>query len=182
MLRLLQSRMPGTWNLKGPQHGVTMEGLRRQYPDARLIVTHRDPTACVLSTASLITFLHRATSRDPRPKEIGRIASDFIGCCVDGLVADAETHTGPDAMAHVPYIDLVADPVATTRRLYAELDWELTSETESAMREHLARHPQHEHGVHRYAAADCALDPRALDDRYRSYRETFDLEPRAVNG
>ena len=68
MLKLLQSKAPGRWNFKGPQHGYAMDQLRRQYPDATLIVTHRDPAVCTASTASLTTFLCRISSGACDPK------------------------------------------------------------------------------------------------------------------
>jgi hypothetical protein len=152
-----------------------MKALRERYPDATLIVTLRDPAVCAMSTASLVAFLHGFSSTDPRPEECGAMASEFIRQCVDGLVADAATHTGAQAMIHVRYDALVGDPMAAIRTLYADIGRELTSEAEQAMLEHVAHRPQHQHGVHRYAAADFGLDTNELAERYRPYRESFDV-------
>ena len=44
VLQLLQSGgVRGRWQLKSPQHALALEALVAQYPDARFIVTHRDP-------------------------------------------------------------------------------------------------------------------------------------------
>ena len=76
-------------------------------------------------------------------------------------------------MLHVSYADLVRDPVATVRALYAEMDRELPPETESAMTRHVTEQPRHKHGTHRYHAADFGLDPVVLTERFREYREAF---------
>ena len=52
-LQLLQSRAPGRWSLKAPGHLHALDALMAVYPDARLIVTHRDPSEVVPSSASL---------------------------------------------------------------------------------------------------------------------------------
>jgi hypothetical protein len=175
VLQLLQSRMRGTWNLKGPQHGVTMGTLRCRYPDAVLVATHRDPAACCASTASLMAYLHGVSSERAQPQAAGRMAYDFITRCVDGLVADAALHPGRDAMLHVAYGELVRDPLATVRKLYDEMGRELSLETERAMTEHIEQRPHRTYGVHRYRATDFGLDPGTLEERFRAYRETFDV-------
>jgi len=176
VLQLLQSRMGGTWNLKGPQHGVTMETLRRRYPDAVLVATHRDPAVCCASTASLIAYLHGVSSERAQPQAIGRMAYDFITRCADGLVADAARHPGGDATLHVAYGQLVRDPLAIVRTLYDQMGRELSLEAERAMTEHVEQRPHGKYGVHRYRATDFGLEPGILEERFREYREVFDVD------
>ena len=42
-LQVLQSRAPGRWSLKAPGHLLALDALLATYPDARLVVLHRDP-------------------------------------------------------------------------------------------------------------------------------------------
>ncbi len=173
MLKLLQSRMPGQWNLKGPQHGFALNTLRKRYPDAIIIATHRDPAVCAASTTSLMAYLHDRTSTIPRHIELGSMTAGFIQKCADGLVDDYRSHAGDDRMLHVAYPDLVADPMATVRRLYEQMGVPLTSQAEAAMAEHTQTRTQHRYGVHRYSPAEFGLDTADLHDRYRSYRDAF---------
>lgn len=174
MLKLLQSRHPGRWSLKAPQHAVTLEALRARYPDARLIVTHRDPTVCAASTMSLVAFLHGRTSARPRPLESARFIADFIERCCQGLVDFARRH-GDDALIHSPYADLVASPIAAVERIAAAVDHELTPAARAALETHVRERTQHRYGVHRYALEDYGFRREELDERYRGYREAFDV-------
>ena len=175
LLKVLQSKAPGRWNLKGPQHGLSMEALRARYPDATFIVTHRDPTVCAASTASLISHLNGISSGATDPAIVGELSAQFIEQCADGLRTYADER-GDGAMIHVPYPELVRDPLGTVRRIYAELDRELAPSAEAAMVALVADRPQHRHGVHRYDIGDFGLGREDLDERYRAYRDRFDVE------
>ena len=172
MLQLLQSRHPGRWSLKAPQHAVTLEALRARYPDAKLIVTHRDPTVCAASTMSLTAFLHGRTGSEPRPLESARAIADFIERCCNGLLEFARRH-GDDALIHVPYSDLVSDPMAVVERIAAAVDHELTPAARHAIETQIASRSQHRYGVHRYALEDYGFRREELDERYAAYRTRF---------
>lgn len=174
MLKLLQSRKPGRWSLKAPQHAPTLEALRARYPDAKRIVTHRDPTTCAASTMSLTAFLHGKTSSVPRPRESARFVADFIERCCEGLLAEARRY-GDDALIHVPYAELVSKPIATVERIAAAVGHELSPAARAALEDHVGARPQHRYGVHRYSLEDYGFAREALDERYRTYREYFDV-------
>src|SRR5260370_39707454 len=52
VLQLLQSAAPGRWALKTPHHAAFLDEGLRQYPDARLVMTHRDPITVVAPLCS----------------------------------------------------------------------------------------------------------------------------------
>ena len=54
LLQLLQSAAPGRWTLKNPWHPLFLDALTTVYPDAQLVMTHRDPVEVVGSACSLI--------------------------------------------------------------------------------------------------------------------------------
>ena len=174
MLQLLQSKVPGRWNLKGPQHGYALDELKKTYPDATFIVTHRDPAVCTASTASLIAYLNEKTSDGTDRTVIGDVTTEFVAHCADGLV-EYHQGRGPSSMIHVAYPDLVRDPLATVRIIYEQLGRTLRPPVEAAMAELIEAQPQHHYGVHRYTAGDFGLNRAALDERFASYRDTFDV-------
>ncbi|MFO0691763.1 MAG: sulfotransferase [Myxococcota bacterium] len=172
MLKLLQSRKPGRWSLKAPQHATTLEALRARYPDAKLILTHRDPTVCAASTMSLTAFLQGKTSGGAQPRESARRVADFIERCCNGLLEFARRH-GDDALIHVPYPELVANPLAVVEQIAVATDHELTPAARAALERHVLERPQHRHGVHRYAPEDFGFRREELDERYAAYRAHF---------
>ena len=58
VLQVLQSGgVRGRWTLKSPHHALALDALVDTYPDARLVLLHRDPVALVGSVCSLIRVM-----------------------------------------------------------------------------------------------------------------------------
>jgi hypothetical protein len=177
-LQLLQSRAPGRWSLKAPGHLFALDALTAEYPDARFIVTHRDPQKTVPSSASLSATarpesLTRSRS-DPRAY-FGALWLEILGGMTDRLIA-FRARRGDAGFADLAYRDFVRDPIAAVRGVYAHFGEPLTPEAEAAMRRHLAASPQGRWGRHAYSAGEFGLRREAIDERFRVYRERFGVE------
>jgi hypothetical protein len=177
-LQLLQSRAPGRWSLKAPGHLFALDALRAEYPDARFIVTHRDPQKTVPSSASLsVTARPESLTRsrnDPRAY-FGALWLEILGGMTDRLI-EFRARRGDAGFADLAYRDFVRDPIAAVRGAYARFGEALTPEAEAAMRAQLAASPQGRWGKHAYAAEDFGLRREVIDERFRAYRERFGVE------
>ena len=70
------------------------------------------------------------------------------------------------------FLDLMADPVASMRRLYEELELAWPTNHDRTVREYLSMKPKGKHGAHRYSFAEVGLDEasvRATFSRYVDY-------------
>ena len=74
------------------------------------------------------------------------------------------------------YSELLGDPIAVIRKIYARFDMPLGAAAEQRMRAHLAGNPQGKHGAHRYTLATFGLDARAIEHRFKPYAEHFGIE------
>jgi len=173
VLKLLQSGgVRGRWTLKSPEHALALDALVARYPDARFVVTHRDPVACVASAANMGRAF-ADTFAAPRPgPEHGEVWSEVLVGMGNGLV-DYRERNGDSRFVDVAYADLTADPVGTVRAIYDGLDEELSPLAEDAVRAHAAVAVQHRHGRHEYRADDLGIDRAALDERFAAYRRRF---------
>ena len=174
LLQLLQSRKPGRWQLKSPHHAISLHALVAAFPGARVVLTHRDPAVCVASTASLVRSLSGTFSEARHDLEIGALWTDLLTAMGEGIERFAGApHADP--VVHVPYAELTADPVGCAQRIYREIGEELPPAAEATMRKHVAEHVQHRYGRHTYDPADFGLEREALDERFASYRQRFDV-------
>jgi hypothetical protein len=159
------------WLLKSPQHMEQFGPITTVFPDATLVQTHRDPVRSVLSTGSMLAYSYRQSYYHPNPHLVGRQAIVMTERLLRAAVRDRDP--GDERFVDVMFAELNADPLGTVRRIYDRAGAELTPEAERRMTEWLPRHARGRHGAHTYSAADLAVDPDELRERFAFYYERF---------
>jgi len=179
-LQLLSWKHRGShWVLKAPTHMYGLDALLRVFPDASVVVTHRDPLKVVPSVSSLAAgFRGILTDRVDR-RRLGDEFTQVLAAGTERMIDSRAAAADPSRFFDVHYADLVADPISTCRDIYAHFGYEFTPEFEAAARRHLAENPQHKHGVHRYCLDDFGLDPAAVEAKFTRYREWLAALPRS---
>lgn len=180
VLQLLQSNAPGRWALKTPHHCLALDALAAQYPDARLVMTHRDPITVVASLCSLIRSLTGTFTDADHREYVNTHWPAVAGTIVDRVMAWRDEH-GDAGWVDVAYDRLVADPVGTVRGIYEHFGDELTPGAEATMRTYVAENPQGVRGRHGYALDELGLDRGALEDRFAAYRNHFEIPHDALH-
>ncbi|MCA9607964.1 MAG: sulfotransferase [Myxococcales bacterium] len=160
------------WLLKSPHHLEWLDVLFAVFPGTRVVWTHRDPVVTVASFCSMVAHGRGVFSDDVDPREVGRDWGRKVARMVDRALETRDAGH-EDAFIDVFYADLVKDPMAEVRRIYDALGEPLDDEAERRMRRTLASHPQHQHGVHRYAPEDFGLTEGGLAERFGPYRARF---------
>jgi hypothetical protein len=178
-LQTLQSRLPTErWILKTPNHLWHLQALLATYPDARIIWTHRDPGPVVTSLASLANAGQRPlTSRaDPRPT-----AEEWKRKCVFALgsALSYDEKAGDGWCQHVPYDDLLSDPVTTVRTLYRTFGDEVSDLHARRMEAFLEQRPQDAFGLHRYDPGDFGWTYAGLAEEFAGYTSRYRVTPEA---
>lgn len=178
VLQVLQRRMPtDRWVLKSPVHLHNLPTLMATYPDARLVVTHRDPLAILGSVTSLISTLRWAHSDDVDTAVIGRYHADLYWGDLDGVVdVVADGSLGDVPMVHCGFAEFNDDGIAVVARLYGELGLELPEDVIASMRATLASSPREKHGEHRWDFGWLGLDAAEQRRRFARYTASFGLE------
>ena len=164
------------WVLKAPPHLPGLRALFTTYPDAGVIMTHRDPLEVVASVASLHTVLRQTFSDAVDPLQVGpEVAGLLAGDIRRGLQVLDSGCLPADRLLNVTYTPLIADPLAVVRRIYAQFDLPLTAAVEARMQRFLAEHPRDRDGHHEYSLQQFGLDADRERERFRTYRERFGL-------
>jgi hypothetical protein len=93
---------------------------------------------------------------------------------MDHVTAERDAGDIPaDQIADVVYRDLVADPLGTVERLYAEWELPITEEFRSALEAYLATRHTGRAGGHDYSFADTGLDLATHRALVTPYQERF---------
>jgi len=175
VLQLLQSGgHRGRWSLKSPHHVLHLDALTAVYPDARIVVMHRDPVVLSASVCSLISTLSSTFSDADHTAYIAEHWTDMLERSVTALDGFRDAH--PEVpIVDVLYADLVSDPIATMERIYAAFDDEITGVARAAMQAHVDSRPKGRFGTHRYDLDEFGLDGPALAERFAGYVERYQI-------
>ena len=179
MLQTLHWRCPGErWLLKAPSHLPVLPALFSVYPDARIVLTHRDPAKTVPSTASLMATLRRMRRDHVDAGALAKLLVRGVAMGLEKMMAERDTGVTPDAQfVDVRYADLMSDPLAAVRSIYDRLAMDLPSDVAERMRAYLGAKPRGKHGEHRYGVADFGIDLERLRKRYAGYTTRFGVPP-----
>lgn len=181
-LEHLQSQFRGArWVLKSPAHLGHLEALLAEYPDARIVQTHRDPLDVIPSVSSLHHAVRGFGSDDVVPSVVGAQQSAIWSEFLDRAMA-ARARLDPSRFLDVRFEDVLVDPIAVVKRIYAHFDLELTSAAEAAMRRHLAAHPREKHGRHVYTLGMFGLTEAGIRRDFGAYRAHLGFDTNDVRG
>jgi len=174
-LQVLQSGgVRGRWTLKSPHHAIALDALTAVYPDARLVLLHRDPTVLCASVCSLITALSSTFSDGDHRRYIARHWTTMLEESVRRIDAFRDAH--PDhPIVDVQYADLVSDPVGTVAELYRSVGEELDPAARAAMASYVEARPKGKFGTHGYDLAEFGLDAGELSERFAGYVQRYDI-------
>jgi hypothetical protein len=159
-LQTLQHGAPRrTWVLKTPVYQMMIDLLWETYPDAQVIMTHRDPVKWLPSGLSTLAAVRWLRSDHV---ELSQMHGYGGGLLLLALMQREQAGTLPGKLAHVHFAQLMRDPVATMERLYGDLGRPFQAAYADRIRDYLAHKPKDKFGKHKYAPEDWGLDAEKI--------------------
>lgn len=175
VIKLLQSRRPpNRWLFKAPAHNFHLEAIVAAYPNARFIITHRDPAKAVPSACSFIGALTPPMQKEGEMERFGRHHAEHLRIGVERAVA-ARARIGEERFFDVHHRDFVRDPFGTLERIYAFLGQEFRPEARAKMEKWHAENSSGAHGSHRYTPEQFGLSTSQLRSDFDFYIQRFNI-------
>jgi hypothetical protein len=176
VVKLLEwHRPPDLWLFKAPHHNFHLEAFVDAYPEARFVMTHRDPAKAVPSWASMVSSILPDPESDRDLHRLGREVAEHLRVGVEQAIS-ARARLGPDRFLDVHHRRLVTDPRGTVRQVYEFLGLDLTSTVERAILDWEAANRVGAHGVHHYTAEQFGLTAAGVRDEFGAYIRHFDID------
>jgi hypothetical protein len=174
VLQILQWYRPRErWVLKSPQHLEQIGPLLATFPDATIVVTHRDPVAVVQSTITMLTYGARTTYRTVRPEWYRDYWTDRIGLLLDASLRDRHLLSG-DRTVDVLFDEYMADEMGTVERVCEAAGIELTDRARTEIEGYRATHPRGREGRVVYdLRRDFSVTPEEVRSRFGDYLDRF---------
>ena len=183
MKRVLQAlqwmRGPQRWVLKSPQHLEQLGPLRAVFPDATVVLTHRDPISVVASAATMLAYGDRVRRKRADPPAVAEYWADRVETLLRACVRDRDLIAAESSL-DVLFHEFMADDVATVERIYALADLEMTPEARGELDGFMAANPRGKHGRIVYdLKGDLGFDAAALRERFAFYFDRFPIREEA---
>ena len=174
LLQVLQWDAPGRWTLKNPWHALYLNELTSVYPDAQLVMTHRDPVTVISSFCSLIKNVRAMFSEQMDPVSIGRDVLDTFEEMIRRTINYREDK-GWNCIYDLHYSELTNNPITEIKKIYAHFEETLTADAEQAMQTYLQDNPKGKHGKHVYSLEEYGLTKEIIEQRFTDYYQRFNV-------
>jgi hypothetical protein len=174
VLQILQWIRPRhRWVLKSPQHLEQLGPLLATFPDATVVVTHRDPVSVVQSAATMMTYAARMGYRRSRPDFYIDYWTDRIRGLLEASVRDR--HLVPEGRStDVLFHEFMGDDVATVERIYEVAGLAMTDEARRQIVAYRDAHPRGLDGQVVYdLRGDFDVTPEEVREQFGFYFDRF---------
>ena len=169
VLKLLQWGEPARpWRLKTPAHVLFLPYLDRAFPDARFVMTHRDPTDVILSVAGVYADIAGTFTDDLDLAYLGELNVEHWSTGMDRALA-FRAGGADDRFYDIDFQAVQADPIGEVRGLYAWLGEPVSDEFEAGMRGWWARNAENREPSPQLDPAAFGLDLAAVRPLFADY-------------
>jgi len=162
------------WLLKAPHHLHNMSELFAVFPDAKVILTHRDPLQTIPSISSFHFTLWKMAADDPDPAVCGAQWSAMFARGMQMTMQFRDWH--PASFADVMYRDTVKSPFDVIEKVYAFIGMVLTDEARAAMHRWREDNKRENREAHEYTLQQFGFSEAGLKAQFAGYRARH-IEP-----
>ncbi|CAL78392.1 conserved hypothetical protein; putative ATPase domain [Bradyrhizobium sp. ORS 278] len=158
----------GHWLSKSLAHAHFLPVLFDSFPDARIVRLHRDPCQIIPALASLIAQLQISYTPRIDFDDLGRRMLELFGQSMDRMM-QADDAVNPMRFVDIIFDDLVQDPLATIRRIYATFGDDFAPEFESRLLRRLEAESSRNRFKHVYTLEQFGLSSKQVMERSEGY-------------
>jgi hypothetical protein len=160
------------WRLKSPAHVLSLDYLDRVFPDARFVMTHRDPTDVILSVAGVYADIVAGFSDHLDRRYLGELNVQQWSTGMDRAVKFREGGA-EHRFFDIDFRAMQADPIGEVRRLYGWLGEPVTDEFETRMRAWWADNAEKREPHTHARPEEFGLDLNAIRPLFADYVERW---------
>jgi sulfotransferase family protein len=175
MLKAIAFQQPNErrWILKGNAQSEQLPALMKVYPDATIVMTHRDPLAILQSVLTMRGLSVLNSQKIPDIAAHVTYWVDRIERMLHAYMNDMDVVPAGRRM-DLLFQDVMADDVSTAQRVLTAAGLSATPESVQDMREYMEHHPRGRDGRVVYdLAGNFKLDLNVLRNRFRFYTDRF---------
>lgn len=164
------------WTLKAPIYAPFFPLIFEEYPDVRLILTHRNPlvtfpSLCRLMESWCIAFDRDSSFDKHRFAQIQQITVEkHLMVPFQYRKDNVELET---QIFDCLYAELFSDPIAMVKKIYEKFNLEYTEEFEQRMIVYIENNKQGKYGRHKYSLEEYGLYAESLYQEFKEYMDHY---------
>lgn len=167
-----QGRSGKKWVLKTPGHLMAMDTVLDVFPEAKIVMTHRDPVDTVPSYCSMEASLYKMGSDTIENGQIGEYWLERLGEWLDHFMA-VRSKAGEHRFIDIDYRKQLTAPAQTAAKVLEFTGTAMTKEIETGMDEWIEANRREHRAPHLYKMENFGLTAGAITDRFSVYCRQF---------
>lgn len=164
------------WTLKAPIYAPFFSTIFDEYPDARIIVTHRNPIYTFPSVCRLMESWHIAFDQDGSfdKHRFAQFQQVFMEKYIQVPFKYRKEHPEKEnQILDCMYEDLFSNPIQMVKRIYQAYDLKYTEAFEKRMKIYLKNNKQGKYGRHTYSLEEYGFTGEGLYQKYKDYMDYY---------
>jgi len=162
------SRKGKRWVLKTPGHLMGLQTVLEVFPDAKIVMTHRNPVSTIPSYCSMEASLYKMGSTDISNAEIGSYWMKRLKDWLDNFMA-VRANADSDRFIDVSYKSLLTASSQEGMRVLSAAGIPMSSEIKTGMEEWIEANRREHRAAHKYSLQDFGLDEDDIRTKYGDY-------------
>lgn len=166
------ARKGQSWVLKTPGHLMALGTVLDIFPEAKIVMTHRDPVATVPSYCSMEASLYRLGSEEISGEMIGAYWQDRLKAWLDNFMT-VRAAASPDRFMDINYKDLLQRPAEQGAKVLDFTGIPMSADIDANMAEWIEANRREHRAAHKYTLKDFGLNAPHIETLFKTYRETY---------
>lgn len=164
------------WTLKAPIYAPFFPIIFDEYPDARVILTHRNPIYTFPSVCRIMESWHIAFDKDGSfdKHHFAEFQQVYMEKYI--LVPLKYRNEHPEKEKQIfdcMYEELFSNPIEMVKRIYQKYELDYSKEFEERMKNYLRNNKQGKYGRHKYSLEEYGFTGEGLFQRYKGYMDHY---------
>ncbi|MCZ6829363.1 MAG: sulfotransferase [Gammaproteobacteria bacterium] len=160
------------WTVKAPHHLHYMDLVFKVFPEARVVLTHRDPVDTIPSLSSMTAGLWVIYSDHADVKEVGRTWSRKFARGMNHTM-DVREQMGDERFLDLWFKDTVSQPLREIQKVYDFVGMDFTDEARAEMEQWQDFNKRELRPAHEYTLEEFGFTEAGLKDQFARYRAKF---------
>jgi len=170
---LVYQRGPSRWVGKCPQHMEQLAAIVQAFPDAFIVINHRDPVASIQSAITMMGYAARFTQKRLDLDQIATYWVDRYERILRRCVEDRD-RLDPARTYDLYFDKLTADPMGEMEAIYSKAGLQFDAQTRNSLQGAIDANQRGKHGQLVYdLRGDFGLDPARIRERFGFYFDRF---------